>query len=250
MSALAERVMDTSTYGNPEVLAALFFIVVLTEVGVPFPLVIDGVLFTLGYRFAQLWPYSIAVVSLLLLGRESGAAAVYWVFRTVGGPLVKRIWQHLPFLRRRVDRASGKIRENTALGAMLARLSTQSVTALAGFLPDFGIRASYEVALSRVTPGLLTLTSAASGTFGVRYRYFGLGVGIASVLVDGTEITLGIIMGYGLSRFGITRGTWLIGVGAVVNFLIIWLGSRMLWRHRREAEPGYGGLKTNSASRT
>lgn len=99
----------------------------------------------------------------------------------MGGPLVKKISQHLPFLRRQVEQASRKVPEKTALGAMLTRLGSQSETALVGFLPDFGIRISYEVALSRITPGLLTVTSAACGTFGVRFRYFGLGVGLTSV---------------------------------------------------------------------
>lgn len=77
LSGLGARVMDSTTYDNPGVLAALFFVALLTEIGVPFPLVIDTVLFALGYQFAQLWFYVIVVVFLLCLGRECGATAVY-----------------------------------------------------------------------------------------------------------------------------------------------------------------------------
>lgn len=221
LSELAARVMDVTNYGNPGVLAGLFLVAALTEIGIPFPLVLDTVLFFLGWHIALMPFQAILVVLVLFLGRECGATPIYWLSRGFGEAILKKVLKRFPMLENRVRRASKKLGTMTALGAAMA-----SPSAL--LAPSSAVQATYTVALSRMTPGLLTLTSIACGVFGIRYRFFALGIGLASIIVDGAEIALGVAVGYGLLQVGISPGPWLIIVGAVANVSLIWLISLKL----------------------
>ena len=68
---------------SPQVLAALFGIALLTEIGIPFPLILDTVLFLTGYQIAHLGLNPAVVVLVLLLGHECGSGALYWLSHAV-----------------------------------------------------------------------------------------------------------------------------------------------------------------------
>ncbi len=69
---------------------SLLTIAALLEIGIPFPFVLDTVLFYLGYQRMGAWSEIGAVMGVLLAGRLLGSSIVYWVARGVGGRLV--VW--------------------------------------------------------------------------------------------------------------------------------------------------------------
>lgn len=233
-SELTARAMEVASQGNIGALAALFLMVSLTEVGVPFPLVLDTTLFLLGYQLGQLWWQAIAAVLVLLLGRESGSTIVYWLSHALGNPVINWSGKRFPSLRRNLERLTKKLGIRASLAVVLSRLTAQAP--LAASISSFGGRVSFTVAIARLTPGLLTATSIASGTIGLRYGYFALGIALASIFVDAAIIALGAIMGYGLLHLGFAPSPWLIIVGLVVNIALIWSVQRLLWRRNSGRE--------------
>ncbi len=232
LSGLARIALQAAGHGDPDALIALFAIASLTEAGIPSPLVLDTVLFYLGYEITGDWVAAITVVLVLLLAREVGSAAVYWVFRLAGSRI--RGWLG-PRLARWQARAEDSGKKTGVRARLLAWVAARSVGLT--LLSRSGMGSAYAVALGRLTPGLLTAVSVGSGIIGVRYRYFFLGIGMSSLFVDVAEISLGAVAGYGLLRFGMQPGSWLIVVGGVANVLLIWGLSRLvLWgRSRRKS---------------
>jgi membrane protein DedA with SNARE-associated domain len=189
-----------------EALAALFLVAALMEVGMPFPFVIDGVLIFTSYQSGLFSFQVLFVILALVLGREVGAAVIFWLSRFVGDAFIKWLGKRFPKL---------KLRERMVwLNTRLSR------------------RVPLAVAIARLTPGLLTVSSVAAGYCGVRYYQFVLGIILASAVTDGALVIIGFATKYGLSIFGFTPSTWeVVGAMAAV-ILLVWL-VRWLWVRRR-----------------
>ena len=236
MSDLVPRAMEAVGQGDVASLGALFLLVSLTEIGVPFPLVLDSILFLLGFQLGIWWWRAVLVILVLLLAREFGATTVYWLSHYVGNPLITWLGYRLPWLRAAAVRLTEKRRIQGSLGVVLSRLRTPAP--MTASISHFGMRVSMMIAVARLTPGMLTATSIASGTIRLRYPYFAIGIGLASLFVDTAIITLGFITGYWLLRLGVAPSSWLIVVGLVVNLAIIWLVPYLLWRRNsRRSRP-------------
>ena len=201
---LVALAMNTVNQGDTRALLALFFMSALTEMGFPFPFIVDSVLIVTGYQNG-LWSLSVArIVIALLAGRQLGAAVIYWLSRFLGNRFINWLGKRFPKL------LSGMVWLNTKLSR----------------------RAPLAVAIARLTPGLLTSSSVAAGCIRMRYYHFVLGIVLASVIADGSLITFGLATGYGLKVFGFNPAPWMLVVVAVVIIALIWL-VRWLWLRRR-----------------
>ena len=194
---LASHALEAMENADPGAFAALLSIAALTEVGVPFPFVIDTVLFYLGYRAAELWVEMAAAILMLLGGRVAGSSFAYGVAHLGGGYVLRYFGGRFPRLRRMVLWVSGRMGLRGALGVSMGRLSAGTST---GAVAAGTLRAPLVVALARLTPGLLTATSLASGILGLPYRYFVLGIGLASVGGDVALVGLGLTVERTLDR--------------------------------------------------
>ena len=102
--------MEAVGQGDIASLGALFLIVSLTEIGVPFPLVLDTILFLLGFQLS-LWLWrALLVILVLLLARELGSTTVYWLSHYAGNPFASWLGDHLPRLRSAASRLMEKRR--------------------------------------------------------------------------------------------------------------------------------------------
>jgi membrane protein DedA with SNARE-associated domain len=74
------------------------------------------------------------------------------------------------------------------------------------------------VAIARLTPGLLTPSTVASGVMCQKYHYFILGIIISSVVADGALLILGFATASGLKLLGFKPSLWfvLVGLGLLV----------------------------------
>ncbi len=194
--------MNTVYQGDARALVALFFVSALTEVGMPFPFVIDGVLVVTSYE-TGLWSLPVArIVIALLLGRQFGSAVIYWLSRLLGNRFINWLGKRFPKLL-------------TKMAWLNTRLSR---------------RAPLAVAIVRLTPGLLTSSSVAAGCIRMRYYHLVLGIVLASAIADGALITFGFASGYGLQYLGFTPDAWMLVAALGVAILIVWLIRYLLKR--------------------
>ncbi len=196
--------MNTVYQGDARAMVALFFVSALTEVGMPFPFVIDGVLVVTSYE-TGLWSLPVArIIIALLLGRQFGSAVIYWLSRFLGNRFINWLGKRFP-----------------KLPSKLAWLNTR-----------LSRRAPLAVAIVRLTPGLLTSSSVAAGCIRMRYHHLVLGIVLASVIADGALVIIGVFTKYGLSILGFTPSTW-EGIVALAVVILLVGFVRWLWLRRR-----------------
>lgn len=218
--------------GSPVAILALYIVATPEEVGVPFPFVMDTVLYYHGFSIERLWWQVVVLILALLFGRLLGASVVYWISRIGLGRLFRwlagrhqRIWERLLRFKEVADR-------KVPIAVAAGRLSAE-VTAVIGFARFFS-GSPVAVALARLTPGLLTATSVASGMLSVRYASFVLGITAASLFADLAVVTLGAVLGYGYRFFGLTfPPLYAIGGMVAMGGLIVLVFSIIVRRRKR-----------------
>lgn len=196
--------LNTVNHGDARALSALFLISALTEMGIPFPFIIDAVLVAASVQNGFWSAAVLRIVIALLLGRQLGAAVIFWLSSFLGNRFVNWLCRRFPRL------LSGM----TWLKNKLSR------------------KAPLTVAVIRLTPGLLTSASIAAGTMRMSYYKFVLGIVIASFIADGSLLLLGSASKYGLKLFGITPEPWMLVLIAVVIISAVWILQRY-WLKRQ-----------------
>jgi membrane protein DedA with SNARE-associated domain len=189
-----------------EAMVALFLVAALTEVGMPFPFIIDGALFVTSFESGLFSYHVLLIILALLLGRLVGAAVIFWLSHFVGDAFINWMGKRFPKL---------KLREKMVwLNTKLSR------------------RAPLAVAITRLTPGLLTASSVAAGYCGIRYYQFVLGIILASFIADGALVIVGVATKYGLSIMGFTPSTWEVVALLIIIIILVWF-VRWLWLRYR-----------------
>lgn len=188
---------------NPGGLAALFALGILSDIGVPFFFLLETFLFFASYYAGPLSSQVLLIVLMLLVGREFGAAVLYWLSSILGNPFVRWIVKHFPRLRQ----TSEQLRD---------RLSKQTIIA---------------VAAVRLTPGLLQVPSLTAGVLRLPYSHFVAGVAISSFIYDFALTLLGFLARIGLQNVAremrVHLIIWLTALMIVVIILLT------VWRRYR-----------------
>jgi membrane protein DedA with SNARE-associated domain len=180
--------------GDPAVLGVLFSLGIVGDIGVPLLLTVEVFLFFTSYNVGPLSTQVLLVVLMLLLGRESGAAILYWVSRILGSPLINRVGRRFPWLPSRIKWVETRLNRHSALS----------------------------VAVVRLTPGLLQIPSLAAGVMRLRYFDFALGVALSSLANDIVIILFGLSARFGLENLKTNPTPYLV-VGFIIFSSIIWL---------------------------
>jgi membrane protein DedA with SNARE-associated domain len=197
--------------GDMRALVVLLLMSALTEMGIPFPFVVDSVLVVAGYQNG-LWSLPVGkIVLFLILGRLIGAAVIYWLSRYLGVRFINWVVKRFPKL----------LTGMTWLNTKLSR------------------RAPLAIAIARLTPGILTSSSIAAGCIRMSFPQFMLGIILASIIADASLLLLGFSTGYGLKWFGFTPAPWMLVVIAVAVIALIWL-LRWLWQRWRNLKSRNG----------
>lgn len=177
---LITQSVNALSQGNLLALAALFLMLALTEIGIPFPFAVQGILFFVGF---QLTRNAISVVPVLLIlvgGRQFGSAVVYWLARILDTTFTG--WFERRFRGAKLDRLKIKLHR----------------------------RAPLAVAIGRLTPGLLVPTSLASGAMRLRYGHFAMGIALSALVWDGTFIGSAVLFKNGANQLGLSTGPGLV----------------------------------------
>jgi membrane protein DedA with SNARE-associated domain len=189
---LINTAMSAITSGSPVAIITLFLVVALTECGVPFPFILDGVLYFTSYEAAASPLHILFVMCIVFLGREFGASIIYWLTRLLGNAMI--YWFGKRYKQLKYNWAS-----------MTSRLSTQ---------------APMPIAVVRIT-GLMTLVSVISGAMRIRYLSFVIGVALSALFFDGSLIILGLVTKYGFQYIGFKPSFWQVAVGLIVVMSIV-----------------------------
>jgi membrane protein DedA with SNARE-associated domain len=187
---LLESTFNTT---NPNGLLILFFLAVITDIGVPVPFVLDSILLLTAYRTG---PFSIPVLLIVLMlffGRQAGSAILYLLSRLLGKVFINWVKCHFPSIGTRLDSYRDRLWRWTPLA----------------------------ITTGRLTPGLLQITSVVSGTIRVRYYYFALGIAFASIIYDGILVLLAFIARQGPKSSDINFTFWLI-IAMVIIVCVLW----------------------------
>ncbi len=146
-------------------LPALFAVAVVTDIGFPIPFVLETVLLLSAYSSGPLSWQVLFVLIALFLGRLAGSAILYFLSRRAGNTLLNWFSRHFPSASRRL---------------LMHRT-------------DFTRWAPLTIATSRLTPGLLQITSIAAGAMRIPFNDVVLGITFSTIVYDGVIILLGFI---------------------------------------------------------
>jgi len=192
---------------NPGGLAAVFFLTVSADIGIPFPFALDTILFFTTYKMGAFSLPVLLIVTMLLGGSLLGTSIIYWVSRLLGTRFANWIGQRSKFLRSNLDQF-----QNTP-----GRWTIPVIVA------------------ARLTPGLMQVSSVAAGTVGIRYYRLVLAIVFSSIIYDGTLIALGSLARLGLSDVRPEHSAWVV-IGFVVIMAAV-LVTIHLVRRRRQVKP-------------
>ena len=199
---------------NPTGLAAIFFIAASCDIGIPFPFVLDTIVFFTVYTLGPLsWPVLLILV-MLLGGSLLGTSILYWVSRLLGPRFVDWVGRRSGFLRRNLEQFQN-------------RLGKWRIPVIVA---------------ARLTPGLMQLSSVAAGTTRIPYHHMALSVVFSFIIYDGTLIALGTIARLGLGDVGPQYSAWIV-IGFVGIMTAIFAATHLI---RRKARWGQRGPETLS----
>jgi len=169
-------------------LAAIFFIAMSCDIGIPFPFVLDTIVFFTTYKVGALsWPVLLVIV-MLLGGSLLGTSILYWVSRLLGTRFVDWIGRRSKFLRRNLERFQNR----------LGRWTIPVIVA------------------ARLTPGLMQVSSVAAGSIRIPYYQVVLASVFSFIIYDGTLIILGTLARLGLKDVGPEYSFWIVLVFVAV----------------------------------
>jgi membrane protein DedA with SNARE-associated domain len=198
---------------NPLGLTILFSLAVITDIGVPVPFFLDTVLLLTAYKVwinpIHNWTSVILIVVMLFVGRQVGSGILYLLSRYLGQAFLKRVTKYFPSMANGLDSFKTRLHHWAPLVVVTGRL----------------------------TPGLLQMTSVASGTIRLRYWYFAAGVALASLIYDGLLIVLAFIAAHN-PRATDTNFTFWVLIAMVILVGILWpVMFVVIQRNKKKAGP-------------
>ena len=200
LSALAASISVDNLAG----LAAIFFIAMSCDIGIPFPFVLDTIVFFTTYKVGALsWPVLLVVV-MLFSGSLLGTSLIYWVSRLLGTRFVNWIGRRSKFLQRNLEQFQNR----------LGRWTIPVIVA------------------ARLTPGLMQVSSVAAGTLRIPYYQVVLASVFSFIIYDGTLIILGALARLGLKDVGPEYSAWIV-IGFVAIMTAIFATVYLVRRRTR-----------------
>jgi membrane protein DedA with SNARE-associated domain len=191
---------------NPAGLAAIFFIAASCDIGIPFPFVLDTIVFFTTYEMGALsWPVLLVLV-MLFGGSLLGTSVIYWVSRLLGPRFADWVGKRSKFLRRNLERFQNR----------LGRWTIPVIVA------------------ARLTPGLMQVSSVAAGTVRVPYYQVVLSIVFSFIVYDGTLVILGTLARLGFKDVEPEYSAWIV-IGFVAIMAVVFLTIHLIRRRLNRA---------------
>jgi len=185
-------------------LVAIFFLTVSADIGIPFPFLLDTILFFTTYKTGAFSLPVLLFIIMLLGGSLLGTSIIYWVSRLLGPRFVNWVGRCSKFLRRNIEQLQNR----------LGRWTIQVIVA------------------ARLTPGLMQVSSVAAGTTRVRYYQMVPAIVLSLTVYDGTLIILGTLARLGLKDVGPEYAAWIV-LGFVAIMAAIFVAVHLIRRRAK-----------------
>jgi membrane protein DedA with SNARE-associated domain len=202
IDSILSQIMAAINQGHTPATVVLFFIVALTELGIPFPFILDSVLVYTSYDAGIISPQVGLVFLVVFMGRQFGAGLLYWLTRLFGNVFVNWLGRRYPSIPQKLATVESKL----------------------------GNQAIWAITIARLT-GLLTVASVASGAIGLRYYWLVLGVVLSSVIFDGALL----LLGSGIAVFLPDLPPFAIVIGIIVVLALAWGIHFLVSRYRNRS---------------
>ena len=189
---------------NPGGLAAIFLLTVSADIGIPFPFLLDTILFFTTYKMGAFSLPVLLIIMMLLGGSLLGTSIIYWVSRLLGTRFINWLGKRSEFLRRNLEQFQNR----------LGRWTIPVIVA------------------ARLTPGLMQVSSVAAGTVRIRYYQVVLAIVFSFVVYDGTLIILGSLARLGLKDVGPEYTAWIV-IGFVAIMAAIFAAVHLIRRRSK-----------------
>jgi membrane protein DedA with SNARE-associated domain len=190
------------SFAHPLNLAILLALGILTEIGVPLLFTLEIFLLFAAYYLGPLSIQVLLIVSMILLGRESGASVLFLLSRLLGEPFLNWLKRHFGWIFRNLDQIRERIKKHTILMVTVVRL----------------------------TPGFLQIPSIVSGSLGLQYSRFVLGVAISSLIYDVSLVLFGFIARVAFNKAPENLKDYFI-IFFVVSIIFVWVVLVLRFRH-------------------
>lgn len=201
--------MATSiSVSNPGGLAAIFFLTVSADIGIPFPFVLDTILFFTTYTAGPFSTPVLLVIIMLLGGELLGTSIIYWLSRLLGARFIDWLTRRSRFLRRNLAQFQNRSDKWSVLAIVVARL----------------------------TPGLMQVASVAAGSLHFSYYKMVLAIVLSLIIYDGTLIILGTLARLGLRGIEPQYSVW-IALGFVLVMTAIFVTIHLIRRRVNRDKP-------------
>jgi len=175
---------------------------VLTDIGMPLLLTLEIFLMFASYYIGPLSIQVFLIVLMLLLGRETGAAILYWLSRLVGDPFIAWLERHFPWLFKRIPRIKSRLQKKVTLMVTLVRL----------------------------TPGFLQVPSVVAGSLKISFIRFLAGVAVSSLIYDFGLVLFGFIARQVVGDLSGSVQDYFV-VGFIIIIILMWLVIFLFFRH-------------------
>lgn len=178
---------------HPLTLTAIFWVGVANDIGFPLPFILETFLLFASYYVGPVSYQVLLIIGMLLAGRESGGAALYWLSRGLGQPLVNWLERHIPGFQKGIEDIKKRLNKRTVLAVTLIRL----------------------------TPGLMQFPALVTGSLHLPYIKFALGVAISGLIYDFLLVLLGYIFSIAFSSAPEEIKEYIV-VGLIIGMAIVW----------------------------
>ena len=203
IDTILNQAMNAIGQSNITALVIILATVLLNEMAIPIPFIVDSALFLTSYQSGIISTQVGIIFLIVFLGRQCGSGLLYWISRRPGNAFLNWLGRRFPTVGQRLSKIETSLGKNAILVITIARLT-----------------------------GLLWIPSVAAGVLHLRYYYLALGIAISSLILDG----LLLLLGSGIGTFLPNLRPWTIIAGLIVLLIIVW--GAFVWirrRHRPQA---------------
>jgi membrane protein DedA with SNARE-associated domain len=207
VNAALATLASSISVDNHAGLVAIFFIALSCDIGVPFPFVLDTIVFFTTYEVGALSWQVLLVLVMLLGGSMMGTSILYWISRLLGPRFVAWLGRRSKFLQRGLERFQNRL-DKWKIPVIVA---------------------------ARLTPGLMQVSTVAAGTMRVSYSQMVLCIIFSFIAYDGTLVALGTIARLGLRDVGPQYSAWIV-IGFVGIMTAIFVAVHLIRRRLSRAK--------------
>jgi len=201
---LLEILVGAINVDNPAGLVAICLLAVMADIGIPFPFLLDTILFVTVFKTGFFSPHVFLVLLMLMVGRFIGTSFVYGLGYTLGFKIVDWLGKRW----HRFQKYYNGIKSKTGKWVVLS------------------------IIIGRLTPGFMQMASLSAGALRISYLLLALAIILTSVIYDGIIIALGWLARIGFKDITPEMSVWVV-LGFIIILVLVLIAIRLIQSKRK-----------------